>query len=65
MFISTHITGKTVDMTFTDNEITDLDAIERKARQLRAEYTAQLFAAARAWVVSKFSAQTLPASKAA
>ena len=52
-------------MTFTDNETADLDAIERKARQLRAEYTAQLFAAARAWVVSKFSAQTLPASKAA
>lgn len=47
------------------NNTVDLAEIERNARQLRAEYTAEMFAAARAWVVSKFSSLTLGASKAA
>ncbi|MEP3345619.1 MAG: hypothetical protein ABJN34_12270 [Litoreibacter sp.] len=49
-----------------DNQNTvDLDAIERQARQLRAEYTVGLFAAARVWIVSKFTTPALNASKAA
>ncbi|EPX81294.1 RSP_7527 family protein [Litoreibacter arenae] len=39
----------------------DLEEIERKAREMRAEYTTQMLKAAGAWIVSKFSS-ALPAS---
>lgn len=39
----------------------DLEEIERKAREMRAEYTTQMLKAAGAWIVSKFSS-SLPAS---
>lgn len=43
----------------------NIEAIEREARQLRADYTAKLIASARAWVVSKFTAPTMAGTKTA
>ncbi|RLJ59015.1 hypothetical protein BCF46_1157 [Litoreibacter meonggei] len=52
-------------MKFENSENIDVEAIEREARKLRAEYTAKMIASARAWVVAKFSAPTLAGSKTA
>jgi len=48
-----------------NSDIINVDAIEREARKLRADYTARMVASARAWVAAKFSAPALAGSKAA
>jgi hypothetical protein len=48
-----------------NSDIINVDAIEREARKLRADYTAKMVASARAWVAAKFSAPALAGSKTA
>ena len=52
-------------MKFEYSDAINVEAIEREARKMRAEYTAKLFTSARAWVVAKFSASNLAGSKTA
>ena len=56
---------RTVAMKTENTNNIDLEAIERKARQLRSEFIAELASSARAWVAAKFTALTLTGSKTA
>ena len=52
-------------MKIENSQIIDVEAIDREARKLRANYIAELVASARAWVAAKFSAPALAGSKTA
>ncbi|WP_281858017.1 RSP_7527 family protein [Litoreibacter halocynthiae] len=52
-------------MTHLNDAPIDMHAIELEARKMRAEYTAQLMASARAWIASKFSTSVPATAKTA
>lgn len=52
-------------MTNVNSVTIDVEAIEREARKLRAEYTAQMVSNARAWVSAKLSAVSFASAKTA
>jgi hypothetical protein len=65
MFVLTNETRRTVVMKIENTGMINIEAVEREARKLRADYTAKLIASARAWVVAKFTAPTMAGTKTA